>query len=483
MDDKVKNVITISSLVLCGIVLCPYSHDRPRTVRHLIWAIGALLLVITNKDIRITVLPLCYLAMVAISGIFAINTAEWICSLARAMLFVLYLSVAKVDAKDLAKAMIALGFVFIISFWYDYVRLPVFTEVCGIMLQRNYFSAAQFFVVPFCWYAYKNGFWRRAAIFVGISMAVNICLISSRSAMLALFVFVFIVSKKHIVWTTGVAMIALALFMSRFSVLSSPVERFEQWRCTLRMIIQNPLGVGAGNWWIVFPNYAYDINYALAFSQIQFRFPHNDFLWMFAELGIIGGFCYLGIFTTALWRSRKESWLFGILSGYMVIAFFSAPHERPFASLLIATVIAMTLKGKTIKFSRALIPVALVLVVIFGCQFRSSIYNKKIKSAQSWAEIDNYTKGRTVFSTMTDYGFPYTWWSAMSKFKAGQYEESVPLFEEAYYENPYNVHVINGMGISYAIRNNSFMASAYFKEALRICPYFKDAEKNLARLQ
>ena len=55
-------------------------------------------------------------------------------------------------------------------------------------------------------------------------------------------------------------------------------------------------------------------------------------------------------------------------------------------------------------------------------------------------------------------------------------------FEIAYKQNPNNIHVLNGMGIASMHKGEKESAKKYFKEALRICPEFVDAKKNLEKL-
>ncbi|KKL03438.1 hypothetical protein LCGC14_2626130, partial [marine sediment metagenome] len=49
--------------------------------------------------------------------------------------------------------------------------------------------------------------------------------------------------------------------------------------------------------------------------------------------------------------------------------------------------------------------------------------------------------------------------------------------------NPHNVYVLNGMGLAKQIEGDLTAAKEYFAEVLRICPSFKRAKLNLAKVQ
>jgi tetratricopeptide (TPR) repeat protein len=250
------------------------------------------------------------------------------------------------------------------------------------------------------------------------------------------------------------------------------------------MIRDNPAGVGAGNWWIVFPKYANGIDYPSAFESVTFRHPHNDYLWICAESGIGALICYIGLAMSCLYYAWKEkaSWLFFGLTGYMVIAFFSASHERAFASIIFALFIAMSLKGKEVNHRNIMIPALILAMVVFGFRYRSSCWNKKLRITTSWQEVLDCCEGYSMFSSMTHTGLPYHWWSATANLHLGKKEIASDQFQTAYRYNPYNIHVINGYGVSLALQGDKAGAERQFAYSLSIWPDFEDAKLNLAKL-
>ena len=75
----------------------------------------------------------------------------------------------------------------------------------------------------------------------------------------------------------ALSVLGIVMLIARGNFISLSY-RFEQWKFTSRMILDKPLGVGAGNWWIVFPKYTQGITYPGAFIKETYRFPNNDFM-------------------------------------------------------------------------------------------------------------------------------------------------------------------------------------------------------------
>ena len=448
---------------------------------------------------KVNIMSLVYLGFVVASGLFAVNISEWLYVVLRTVLFVTYISVVDIDKKLLAKSMILLGVFYVLYFWVDYMNSDGFIGCRGLMRQRNHWAFAQFLVVPFCYYAISNGFWRKTANIIMFLMSVNIILLSSRTAILALLIAGYIMlcdvmANKHArgwirrdkTWIIA-SLIFIAIFFpwKKFADTETMRYRIEQWKSTASMIASNPTGVGAGNWSIKFPEYAKNIDYPTAYNKKSFRFPHNDYLWTMAETGILGGCAYIAMFATAIYYAfkKKEAWLLMALGGYVASSMFTAHYERPFATLMAATFIAMSYRTINVKWKKFMIIPLVFVIVVFGFRYRSSQWNKKLRSSNNWQEVLDCTKGYSVFSTLTYTGLPYHWWGGMAHLKMNNQDMAAVSLEKAYKYNTGNIHVINGYGISKAISGDIDEAKKQFKYALSICPEFKDAKDNLAKVK
>jgi O-antigen ligase len=432
-----------------------------------------------------------YLIFAMFSGKYAINHSEWLYSTLRIVLMLSFITVMDIDEKTICKTMLVLGVLFVGYFWYDYSQMGSFHLSRGLMRMVNSWAIAHFLVLPFCYYAITEGFWKKFAWFIGSMMCLNIVLLNSRSAMLAVCVMSAVIFIKH--KRTRLPIIGLILtlillaFTARHGSLGNPFNtktlhmRIEQWVPTLDMIIKNPFGVGNGNWWINFPAYAHDPDFENVYVLNMFRFPHNDFLWVWAEVGIFGFLCYVGMFVWAL-KGAKTYLLIGLL-GYMTVANFSAVRERPFSSLMLCVFLSLACKRKWTVRPRYLVIPLLFFMVVLGFRYRSSCWNKKLMRSQSFAQIYEGTAGYSHFSQLTYSGLPYYWWKGMCSLKSRNEELAIKQLRTAYLHNPNNIQAINGMGITYGLEKKYDKAKEYFNEALEICPDFKDAEDNLKRVE
>lgn len=146
--------------------------------------------------------------------------------------------------------------------------------------------------------------------------------------------------------------------------------RLEIWRITEKIISQNPiLGVGTGNWKLIFPKMGLE-NFSIEHRKGNAHFirPHNDYLWIFAENGIIGFVLYFSLFALMIYYSisamtkqkNKDAVIMGIVSlgliGYMTIAFVSFPRERIAHSILLHLLFAIIIVKHNIQDQSNLSP-------------------------------------------------------------------------------------------------------------------------------
>jgi len=170
------------------------------------------------------------------------------------------------------------------------------------------------------------------------------------------------------------------------------------------MIQDKPIiGVGAGNWKVEAWDYGlYKDNIGESFAQR----PHNDFLWICSEGGIVAMISYLLLFLIILRESYlrynnsegKErllySLLFSVTVGYAIISFFDFPMERVPHNILFMIIAAVVLsKGirstkKKIEIPKYII-VASFLISTYTITFSYNRYEKEIhvrNAIQFWKE-------------------------------------------------------------------------------------------------
>jgi tetratricopeptide (TPR) repeat protein len=129
--------------------------------------------------------------------------------------------------------------------------------------------------------------------------------------------------------------------------------RLKYWEGALDLISKQPLtGVGYGNWKLYSPLYTGPLINDNLFS----KHPHNDFIEIAGESGILNSIIFLSIFICAFFsalsvlRSKRDPELklisiiiLGSLVGYFIDAFFNFPSERPHIQVLFAFILGSIL--------------------------------------------------------------------------------------------------------------------------------------------
>ncbi len=121
-------------------------------------------------------------------------------------------------------------------------------------------------------------------------------------------------------------------------------ERWIWWKNSLRMFRENPLGVGSGNWGIVYPVYRKFGKYVYFNQNRQVRRAHNDYIQVLTELGLQGvTILLLLLYRTLQWswrvysktRSIESIFLSVQLIVWMGLMCFDYPFEMPFHRFLL----------------------------------------------------------------------------------------------------------------------------------------------------
>lgn len=496
---KAQNWILVIGVLLCGTYLSKPAFDQALTSRYIIWCGFAMLLLVClflrKPNIHfssISVALILLLIAECLSGLFAVNQSEWLYHVLRTFLMVFTVFyIAESNKKYLIRTIIVLGAVYFCIAQYEFISTS-YVDSKGIFCNRNSWAIAHFLVIPFCFMEKK---WKWFARIVAIGMTVNLFLLMTRSVLLGLGVFWFVVFvlekrlRKYLILVFVPAVLAVIFFRwDRLINLESLSQRKEIWTATMRMFIDNPCGIGTGNWWLAIFPYLKDVNLPNAFSSGVLRHPHNDFFWIGAESGYLGLTAYLGLFYFAIRRAIKNrnTWVASGLFGCMAIAFFSSfLRERAFLSFLLCVLIAFTLKNQGITFvsSRALFVTCFIILSLFSIDLyyrhRSLCFQTKLLKSNRW-EYALTEGGFSIFSTLSFEGIPWHWYRGIAKDRLKQ--DALNEFEIAYKYSPYNVHVLNGLGTSYGRRGDLISAKECFLSALEIHPDLKKSQMNLKQV-
>ena len=317
--------------------------------------------------------------------------------------------------------------------------------------------------------------------------------------------------QKTILSLCGIALIAiLAPFAPRFtdtglqrfdekktditSTVTSAFQsdgdrgRTDMWRNTLNLIRDYPLlGVGPGSWKRTYPPYDRGVMIRQNTSPVR---PHNDYLWICAEYGLAGLFCYLGFLACilyALYNARYDTDPIRVASAPIFAvaliaihghAFFSFPKEQPQAAMFIYLLGGFAVgHGKRVLCRSASQLVFVILIVqALGA---AALYCSYIRFDKHYlraliAEDHNDWPGveREILSALNWGSFRSHAWVIAGR--AAERQENFAKAESAYRQaialSPHSWHAHNGMGIVLKRRERYEEAKLHYLEALRYFP-------------
>jgi O-antigen ligase len=253
----------------------------------------------------------------------------------------------------------------------------------GANINISAFSTLIKTIVPiYLLFNYKNYFIRALSLFFIFSSFLTILLLMSRAGALALFlvlmsILILVVISKRRIYYLKYSLIIITLIMSifsyntineknaystlteRFSNVANPRaddsvnERLNFYTTAIQSIGENPLlGIGIGNWKIK----SIDLSKDIIVSYRVPYFVHNDFLQTLAEIGIIGGLCFMfyifyPIFISFLRSLKSRSFnldfmIFLIFVIYIVDSMLNFPIERPINYIYLCFTIALFYQSK-----------------------------------------------------------------------------------------------------------------------------------------
>jgi O-antigen ligase len=282
----------------------------------------------------------------------------------------------------------------------------------------------------------------------------------------------------------------------------SQQERISMWKNSLKIIRDNPLGIGPGNWQFEWGKYGTP-GTRTAEGQVFLTRPHNDFLWVGSETGWAGLLSYLALAGCAFFGLLKkvasgkdrDHWLTALfgLTAYLVIAQFGFPRERTEETILFAFLISLSLPDiqKTSKNKNANI---LMLLGLFFCSliisttaiiriFGENGTKKMIQAKMSgnWNNVIHFAaKTKNILYEADPTSTPLSWYEGSAWFIKGDASKACALYAEAYKINPTHLHILNNLGSCSEVTGESKSAEQYYREALTISPIFDEARINLA---
>jgi len=400
---------------------------------------------------------------------------------------------------------------------------------------RNLYSQLLFFVLPFLLYlsTISNNKLKKTVFQITTTIIIFLLIIlSNRASWFALVLaFTIILSilifKKSLInnkfrpliYILGISLFSSLLFFnfftntnevkSHFVSISNPndgsgKDRIELWKRSLKIIEDRPVfGEGPASWKIEMLKYG---NKGLV-SEDNVTFyqrPHNDFLWIASEFGLLGLVLYSLIFILAFVSLFKQMIneteeknlvfklaIFFSLVGFIVYSFLSFPHERIIHNLILAVLFALIVKGdknlfylKYLKLYNMVFLVLIISALYFGAiRYISEYHARKAIFAKNRGDystvINEVKKVNTSIYPTDPLSTPLYWYEGLAFYTKGDYVNAQKLFEKAYAINPYHVHILNNLASSYLKNNNVDAGIDLYKKTLEIYPDFEETKFNL----
>jgi O-antigen ligase len=286
------------------------------------------------------------------------------------------------------------------------------------------------------------------------------------------------------------------------------------WLASLGMIRDHFFtGVGAGNFPVRLHDY-FDIDDP-EFSTVHPNWlqPHNDFLWVFAEKGVVAFLLFAAVWWLAfrhLVRAMRErpvsiepAFLLATLAGlaaHLVVSLFDFPMERVnhqvwFAFYLAAAVLA----NPAARRARATSPVpsgrwrlvssviaALLAVSVFYSlyalrQERFVLHSRSAFAEGDWRQTLQYAQAAsTGWKTLDPFAVPVAYLEGMGHLMLARHREALACFQRARAEMPSRAYIIKSLALAHGMLGNYEESLACHAEVLRRSPGHVETLQSLA---
>jgi tetratricopeptide (TPR) repeat protein/O-antigen ligase len=263
--------------------------------------------------------------------------------------------------------------------------------------------------------------------------------------------------------------------------------RWQMWSNTLNLIADHPiLGVGAGGWKRIYPHYDQGAMIRQNSSPVR---PHNDYLWIAAESGIMGLILYVSFLAIVFITLYRQSFLSSqiLQTSLFAIAilailghsFFSFPKEHPQSAMLLYVLCGIAIGWQTHRpLSRkwgSCLAIVFVLHALGSSVlcYRHILFDHEYFNALIAEDNGDWQAVETATQKGLSYGeFRSHMWIIAGRAAENkqEYDKAKDAYTRALTQSPYSWHAHNGLGIVFKRQNEYDQALAHYLEALRYFP-------------
>jgi len=508
---------------------------------------------------------LAYFALISVSGIslfyatnFADGLFEWlklILSFTFLLLLVVHFQNSKTYFTQLSKIVSIFSLVISLIGIYQFVLITgkgdlthaVVYNISATFAHKNLFAQILLFSLPFSIYAalsFKSIF--RVIGVLAVLLAIgNITLSLSRGvwlatalALVATSVLALVTERKKIasrspfglrlLWPALILVLAasgailLYSYLDSFETIQKQVysifdaehsatkDRLHMWNKSFQLFMERPLsGHGLGTWKIQILKLGTE-GMRSSDGFTFFQRPHNDFIWILTEAGILGLLSFASLFAmcyyylTKILRTTQDPnikrigyLMFMGLTSYVLCSFFSFPKERITHLILLTFIMApIIIAYHQIKTPKAInsqlvtagLPILTLLLVLSITVGFKRMYSEfhvsqafQAREKGQWNKmIEHCTSASSAFYRMDPTSTPISWYRGLANYNLGKQEEAFSQFQNAYKIHPYHIHVLNNLATSYEILGDHTQAIQFYKQAVKVSPDFEEAWLNLS---
>ncbi|MEX2597671.1 MAG: O-antigen ligase family protein [Salibacteraceae bacterium] len=281
----------------------------------------------------------------------------------------------------------------------------------------------------------------------------------------------------------------------------------DRWLLAKRSFIlwtQSPwLGVGSGMWKVAIMQFSQE-GMLSENASLFYQRPHNDYLWVLSESGIVNGLLYLSLHIWVAQRSIKN-WLKSKNSintallmawiGFIITSLTGFPIERAEFMLLQGTLIAAIVinspSANHVKYSKSTTTVSFItttiIVLVFGWRMISELHyfeGRKAGSQQNWTRsLSEMEHARSPVLSIDASSTPIIHHIGQIQYQSSQFEQACASFEQSLTINPHHPETWNSMALCAIQKDQINHAFDCLERAVEFTPSYQSAWLNIAILR
>jgi len=290
---------------------------------------------------------------------------------------------------------------------------------------------------------------------------------------------------------------------------ASGSERLNLWYHSYHLFREHPLvGVGAGNWKIELPSVGLRGLYRGYAENLVFLQPHNDYIWIVCELGIIGLLLFLLSIGLIFFRSAKSLLhltddqkinmicFLSAVAGWASISLFDFPKERTELLLFSGVFLGMAYGISGFENSKSYFNIAdknfkyiasalLLFNILIGFNRISSevhvvAMNKYRNNQNHELVIKEAEQAKNFFVETDPLTIPFEIYQATAYEAQGKKEQALAHFEKAYEIHPFLYTSLNNLAGAYMNRQQYEKALPLYFKAYHVYPELENGIFNIS---